>query len=141
MEFVCKHRFKPSPDLQEKYSKTKLNRLLQFPSFEFLKTEIDMDEDVYEELKKVYDKIGHFNYFFDTDLPLKKVYVEEDDFAGVEIWHRTEDTNQCYGAGINIFSDGQVFQGYFKDGERYFDGRYVLKLQFSILFFLITLFL
>ena len=123
MDFVCKHRLKPSIELQEKYSKTELNKLLQFPSHEFLQEKIDIEDDVYNDLKKVYNNIGHFNYFFDSDIPLKTVPIEVDGFKGVEISHRTDDTNECYGAGINIFSDGQVFQGYHINGERYFKGR------------------
>ena len=96
---------------------------MQFPSYEFLKEKIDIEDYEYNDLKKVYDNIGHFNYFFDSDISLKTVPFEEDGFKGVEISHRTDDTNECYGAGINIFSDGQVFQGYFINGERYFDGR------------------
>ena len=84
-------------------------------------------------LSKILKTKKEFVYFFDnSNIKIKEQIGETiDKNKFLVISHFSKNSNEMIGAGLMIYSYGEIYQGYFKDNKMHFFGRYV-NFSFSI---------
>ena len=127
MDFMTENNLMPSKELIEKYKKSKTNSQLDIPDYETLNHHIEMKEEEYELLIENTKNKEEFVYFFDNN----NIKIEEQIGKTKEgnkflvISHCSKNSNEMIGAGLMIYSNGEIYQGYFKANKLHFFGRYV----------------
>ena len=125
MDFMTENNLMPSKELIEKYKKSKTNSQLDIPDYETLNHHIEMKEEEYELLIENTKDKEEFVYFFDNN----NIKIEEQigkTIAGnrfLVISHCSKNSNEMIGPGLMIYSNGEIYQGYFKANNLHFFGR------------------
>ena len=125
MEFMTENSLMPSKELINKYKSSKTNSQLEIPDYKTLKRYIGMKKEEYELLIKNTKDNGDFVYFFDNS----NIKIEEQIGETIDgnkffvISNCSKSSNEMIGAGLMIYSNGEIFQGYFKANKLHFFGR------------------
>ena len=125
MDFMTENSLMPSEKLIEKYQKSNTNTQLDIPDYETLNHHIEMKEEEYELLIENTKDKEEFVYFFDNN----NIKIEEQIGKTIDgnrffvISHCSKNSNKMIGAGLMIYPNGEIYQGYFKANKLHFFGR------------------
>ena len=125
MDFMTENSLKPSKELIKKYKDSKTNSQLEIPDYKTLNHHIEMKKEKYDLLIENTKDKEEFIYFFDNS----NIKIEEqigetiDGNKFLVISHCSKNLNETIGAGLMIYSNGEIYQGYFKANKLHFFGR------------------
>ena len=127
MEFMTENSLMPSEELIMKYKSSKTNSQLEIPDYETLNHHIEMKVKEYELLIKNTKRQEEFVYFFDNNNIeiIEQIGKEIDGKKYLIISHCSKNSNEMIGVGQMIYSNGEIYQGYFKANKLHFYGRYI----------------
>lgn len=124
---MAENNLHPSDKLLTKYKNSSTSSDLEIPDFESLNADIGVQERVYQQLTNKINSEDEFVYCFDNNniKVVERICELENGSKFLAISHCLKDSTHMIGAGLLIFSNGEIYQGYFKNNKKHFRGRYV----------------
>ena len=125
MDFITEHSLMPSKILLKKYKSSETNSQLEIPDYKTLNDYIGMEKEEYELLIENTKDKEEFVYFFDNSNIKIDEQIENAKGGNkcLVISHCSKNSRKKIGAGLMIYSNGEIYQGYFKANKMHFFGR------------------
>ena len=124
-KFIYSHQIMPSLSTVEFFKNSELCLRLQLPEYLILQSHIGLDASIYDALFEAYSNFGQYNYLYNSgpDTEMEIFTDTQNKSTCLYVGQFSLESHIKEGAGIWVSSNGELYEGYWKHGEKHYHGR------------------
>ena len=94
------------------------------PDYFVLESHIKLEPSIYKALYSIYEELGQYNYLYNSGPEVEmEVFTDCQNSTWLYVGQFSLENRSREGAGVWVSSNGELYEGYWKEGERHYHGR------------------